>query len=134
MESLAKNVAKKQHQHRKRKWQPENENNLQFGFISTQESDFLRSLCLLCGKKLSNQAMVFSKLKRHHEGKHELVAHKHEKFFCIQKHKTQSNRILISSVSNKVLEASYVMAKIIAKTSNLIQSPKASGNRKDNDK
>ena len=64
------------------------ENYLQFGFISTQDPDFSRSLCLLYGKKLSNQAMMFSKLKRHYEGKHELVAHKDEKFFCVQKHRT----------------------------------------------
>ena len=60
------------------------ENYLQFGFISTEDPDFPRPECFLCGKKLSNQVMVLSKLKRHFEGKHESVAHKHEKFFAFK--------------------------------------------------
>ena len=38
------------------------ENYLQFGFISTEDPDFPRLLCLLWGKKLSNQAAVIKKL------------------------------------------------------------------------
>ena len=62
-----------------------NENYLQFAFISTEDPDFPRPLCLLCDKKLSNQVMMPSKLKRQIfdlEGKHESVAIK-DKFFCV---------------------------------------------------
>ena len=61
-----------------------NKNYLQFAFISTEDPDFPRLLYLLFGKKLSNQATVLSKLKRHFEGKHDSVAHKDENFFAFE--------------------------------------------------
>ena len=56
---------------------------MQFAFISTEDPNFSRVLCFLCGKKLSNQAMVFSKLKSDLEGKHESVAQKDEEIFGV---------------------------------------------------
>ena len=60
------------------------ENYLQVGFITTEDRDFLRPLCLLCGKKLSNQAMVLSKLKRHLEGKHKSELTITKNFFSLK--------------------------------------------------
>ena len=57
------------------------ENYLQFGFISTENLDFPRILCLLCSKNYQIRPWCSMKLKRHYEGKHELVAHKDENIF-----------------------------------------------------
>ena len=53
-------------------------------FFLTEDPDFPRPLCLMCGERLSNQVMMPSKLKRHLEGKHESVAQKEKFFFAFE--------------------------------------------------
>ncbi|GFV76869.1 BED-type domain-containing protein [Trichonephila clavipes] len=42
-----------------------NDDFLKFGFTSTMENDIVVPECVICGFKLSNSAMVPSKLQRH---------------------------------------------------------------------
>ena len=83
------------------------------------------ALCLLCGKKLSNQAIVLSKLKRHLEGKHKSVAHKDKNFFAFES--TERKAIEFELVRSQIrsLKQATPLRKLSLKLSNLIQSPKA---------
>ena len=96
----------------------DSENYLQFGFILTEDPDFPRSLCLLCGERLSNQVMMPSKLKRHLEGKHESIAHKEKFFFAFESTERKAIDFIknLITVSYKAFEASYAVVKNIAKT------------------
>ena len=63
--------------------------------------------------------MVPSRLKRHLEGKHDSVAHTGKNFLLhlkAQNAKKSNFMQDFSTISNKALEASYAVAKIIAKT------------------
>ena len=74
--------------------------------------------CLVCGEKLSNEAMVPSKLKRHFLSKHSQLSEKHLEYFqgLLIGHEQQmlsfAKKVKISS---KAQEASYLVAELIAK-------------------
>ena len=71
--------------------------------------------CLVCGEKLSNEAMVPSKLKRHFLSKHSQLSEKHLEYFqrLLIGHEQQmlsfAKKVKVSS------KASYLVAELIAK-------------------
>lgn len=96
-----------------------NDNYLKFGFISTGDATCPLPLCLICGMKLSNQGMVPSKLKRHLTTNHPSLADKDPEYFVRMKsQQSRQEQMMIKSakVSEKALEASYLVAEIVAKT------------------
>ncbi|XP_040187942.1 SCAN domain-containing protein 3-like [Rana temporaria] len=91
---------------------------LSYGFICTGVSSCPLPMCLICGMKLSNEAMVPSKLKRHLTTNHPSLASKEPEYFIRLKsqHKRQEQVMIKSAkVSEKALEASYLVAEIVAK-------------------
>lgn len=102
----------------KKKKRQYDENYLSFGFISTGESSCPEPLCLLCGMKLSNQAMVPSKLKRHLTTTHPSQADQSRDYFIrLKSQHSRQEQVMIRStnVSKNAQEASYMVAEIIAK-------------------
>lgn len=77
-----------------------------------------RLRCLVCGEKLSNEAMVPSKLKRHLITKHSFAAEKPIDYFkrLASNQNSQSSKFTKqSTISEKAQEASYAVAELIAK-------------------
>jgi len=54
---------------------------LAMGFAWTGDPDCPSPLCIVCGEKLANSAMVPAKLKRHLATKRHDVAHKDKQYF-----------------------------------------------------
>ncbi|KAF0749677.1 zinc finger BED domain-containing protein 5-like [Aphis craccivora] len=74
--------------------------------------------CLMCSEKLSNESMVPSKLKRLLFTKHGFASEKPLDFFkrlASDQNRQASKFIKHSTVSDKVQEASYAVAELIAK-------------------
>lgn len=94
-----------------------NETYLSFGFISTNE-DIPRPQCVICGERLSNEAMVPSKLKRHLTTKHKFAVDKPMEYFKrILSGETSQAKVFIrqKTLSDKAQEASYAVAELVAK-------------------
>ena len=75
-------------------------------------------MCLVCGMKLSNQAMIPSKLQRHPTRNHPSLASKGaEYFFCLKSQINRQEQMMMkcAKVSERVLEARYLVAQIVAK-------------------
>lgn len=94
------------------------ENYLSFGFASTLNEDPPRPQCVICGEKLSNEAMVPSKLKRHLTTKHKFAADKPLEYFKrILSGETMQAKVFTKqkSIADKAQEASYAVAELVAK-------------------
>ncbi|XP_053199112.1 zinc finger BED domain-containing protein 5-like [Scomber japonicus] len=91
------------------------ESYLQFGFTVTAD---LRPQCVVCAEVLANDSMKPCKLKRHLETKHAAIKDKPADYFKRKLdglHQQQASISVHSTVSKQCLEASYVVAKRIAK-------------------
>jgi len=89
------------------------------GFSCTSGIDNPRPWCVICGEKLSNEAMVPSKLKRHLFTKHSHLIDKNITYFqhlLNSQNKQSKNMTTIVKISDKSREASYVVAELVAKT------------------
>jgi hypothetical protein len=98
---------------------------LSFGFISSGEEE-PRPTCVVCGKKLANQAMVQSKLKRHLRTKHSHFCEKRTAYFkrLIRADQTYLAKqwTKMTTISDKAEEASYAVTEIVAKKKKKITS------------
>ena len=91
-----------------------------FGFTWCGDEEHPLPECLICDTKLSNEAMVPSKLSRHFSKKHGNLSDKPASYFkrLLEKRKQQSVTFTKSfQVSTKSQQASYLVAEIIAKNS-----------------
>ncbi|XP_017795707.1 PREDICTED: protein ZBED8-like, partial [Habropoda laboriosa] len=74
--------------------------------------------CIICGEMLPNEAMVPSKLLRHLNSNHRSYAKKDKSFFLrlLDQRRKQRQSLLSSvTVSDKMLETSYHVARLIAR-------------------
>ena len=96
----------------KRKYQ---ESYLNYRFIATGDSHSPSPLCIICGNRLSNEAMKPSKLLRHTETKHPALKDKTLEFF--KRKKREQKQLLKATTSSNVsvLRASFLVANRIAK-------------------
>ncbi|CAI6348387.1 unnamed protein product [Macrosiphum euphorbiae] len=95
------------------------EDYLKMGVSCTGDTDNPRPWCVVCGEKLSNKAMVPSKLKRHLLTKHSHLIDKNITYFqrlLNSQNKQSKNMTTIVKISDKSQEASYVVAERVAKT------------------
>ena len=93
---------------------------LNFGFTWCGDEEQPLPECLICDTKLSNEAMVPSKLSRHFSKKHGNLSDKPASYFkrLLEKRKQQSVTFAKNfQVSTKSQHASYLVAEIIAKNS-----------------
>ncbi|XP_072132555.1 SCAN domain-containing protein 3-like [Mobula birostris] len=96
---------------------------IKHGFIATGDSHAPSPLCVVCGDKLSNEAMKPSKLLRHLETKHPALKDKPVEFFvrkkCEQAGQEQvgQKEVLRATTSTNAaaLRVSYLVASRIAK-------------------
>ena len=94
------------------------EDYFKLGFTCTGDKDESNPSCLVCGQKLSNEAMVPSKLKRHLSPKHSHLLDKDLQYFQrLLKSQAQQCTSLTKTmtISDKCQEASYHVAELIAK-------------------
>ena len=101
---------------KKRKYQ---ESYLNYGFIATDDSHSPSPLCIICGNRLSNEAMKPSKRLHHMEIKHPALKDKPLEFFKRKKkceHEEQK-QLLKATTSSSVsaLRASFLVANHLAK-------------------
>lgn len=76
-----------------------------------------------CGEKLSNNAMVPSKSKRHFTLMHPSLALKDANLFRLVEQNKNNAKFMTSllKTSDKILEAGYEVAELIVKAKSLIQ-------------
>ena len=90
---------------------------LRFGFTWTEDAAVPLPLCLVCGTKLANEAVVPSKLKRHLVSQHSTLKEKTTTFFTrlLDRHTKQARLMSdYTSMSDKCQEASFVVSQVIA--------------------
>lgn len=95
-----------------------NEEYIQYGFTWCGEKTAPKPECVICREKLSNESMVPSKLIRHLNSKHSSCAKKDKQYFQrLLSENVKQKKFMKSSVtvSDKALEASYHVAKLIAR-------------------
>ncbi|GFT64484.1 protein FAM200B [Nephila pilipes] len=94
------------------------EDYIKYGFSWCGDETAPRPQCIICGDQLSNESMVPSKLKRHLYSSHPSCANKDKQYFkrCLEQNKKQKKFMKSAvTVSEKALEASYHVAKLIAR-------------------
>ncbi|XP_068104034.1 SCAN domain-containing protein 3-like [Hyperolius riggenbachi] len=91
---------------------------LAFGFTWTGDESLQIPICLVCGEKLSNESLVPNKLKRHLKTKHAYAYEKPLQYFqrlLAQQNKSAQKMVNQMTVSDRALEASYLVAELVAK-------------------
>ena len=94
------------------------EDYIQYGFSGCANKDAPKPLCIVCGKQLANEAMVPSKLICPLNAKYAVHAHNNTNYFqrMLSQNKKQECYVKLSfTVSEKALEASYHVEKLIAR-------------------
>lgn len=94
------------------------ESYLKYGFIATGDSRAPSPLCIICGDRLSNEAMKPSKLLRHLETKHPALKDKPSEYFERKEHEQEGQKQLLRATTPtnaSALRASYLVANRIAK-------------------
>jgi len=97
-----------------------NDNYLGLGFTWVGDIERPNPECIVCGDKLSNEAMVPSKLKRHFRTKHGQLSDKHIDYFkrllsCRSKQALRFTKKV--TISDKAQQASFLVAEIVAQQS-----------------
>lgn len=94
-----------------------NQDYLRYGFTWCGDEAAPKPECVICGEQLSNEAMVPSKLNRHLITNHPSCVKKDIQFFQRRLDQNKKQKQFMKSavtVSEKALEASYLVAKLIA--------------------
>ncbi|KAM4748802.1 zinc finger BED domain-containing protein 5-like [Rhinophrynus dorsalis] len=100
------------------KYRQYSDSHLEMGFTWCGEESCPQPECIICGRKLANEALVPSKLKRHFTTNHSnLVGKKSEYFKTLldfqKRQTTKSSKTF--KVSERAQEASYLVAELVAK-------------------
>ncbi|XP_057671227.1 zinc finger BED domain-containing protein 5-like [Diorhabda carinulata] len=94
------------------------EDYIRYGFYWCGDEAAPKPLCVICNEQLTNDSMVPSKLNRHLTSKHPNCAKKDISYFqrlLAQNLKQKKFMMSTVSVSDKASEASYYIAKLIAR-------------------
>ncbi|XP_068240084.1 SCAN domain-containing protein 3-like [Palaemon carinicauda] len=95
------------------------DNYLSFGFFWCGDEVTPMPLCVICGDKLANEAMLPNKLKRHLTLKHNHLAYKPRSYFegLLSEQKQQSAMLSKKvKVADKAQETSYLVAELVVKS------------------
>uniref|UniRef100_A0A8C4XEM1 HAT C-terminal dimerisation domain-containing protein n=1 Tax=Erpetoichthys calabaricus TaxID=27687 RepID=A0A8C4XEM1_ERPCA len=95
-----------------------NEDYIRCGFSWCGDETAPKPQCIICGDQLSNEAMAPSKLNRHLNSNHPSYAKKDKQYFQRRLEHNQKQKQFMKSavtVSEKALEVSYHVAKLIAR-------------------